>query len=386
MKTDSIGGSTVHGNLETRLAHHFATDLEQAEQDYQTLRSRRGRAAVRSDRVGGTRSRLAGPAFAVGALALVWLIGAVLASMPVTGPAVPPAVSGVVRGPNGVPTQIDGQRVYRAVDQWKFPAAGGFLLGGIVTNPSGMLPCPSQLDKSTAEQELIPYCFILAIDGLPVAPLSKLDKPNDEIIVARVHLNDRLAEQCPTSDRATCQEGIVVEAVVWRPDALAPNGSASPGVSIPAASAEGSGGIEASLSAGPVVEASSPPSSIDLGPDGVPLSWGSEVVYRAANLPTTASTFILGGVLGRDGSCTAPTGILPKPPACGYWTIDGVAVGTMVDLPESMIGSVVVVRIERSITMGTCAGGPCRTTDILVVTEIFVAIIPFPVQPVPSAS
>jgi hypothetical protein len=385
MKTDSIGGSTVHSNLETRLAHHFATELEGAEQDYQTLRSRRGRAAVRSDRAGGTRSRLAGPVFAVGALALVWLIGAGLASMPVTGPAVPPAASDVVRGPDGVPTQIDGQRVYRAVDQLQFPASGAFLLGGSVTKPSGMLPCPLRLDKSTAEQKLVPYCWILSIDGLLVAPMSNLDEPDGAIVVARVHLNDPLAEQCPASDKATCQEGIVVESVVWRSDALAV-GSASPAVSIPVASAEGSGGIAPSGSTGPSVEVSSQPWGVDLGPDGVPLSWGPEVVYRAANLPTTASTFLLGGVLGRDRSCAAPTGILPKPPACGYWTIDGLAVGTMVDLPESMIGSVVAVRIERSITMGTCTGGPCRLTDILVVAEILVAITPSPVQPVPSAS
>jgi hypothetical protein len=92
-------------------------------------------------------------------------------------------------------------------------------------------------------------------------------------------------------------------------------------------------------------------------------------VARAGNLPT-AATFLLAGILGRDTGCAAPTGLSAKPPACGYWTVDGLAVGTMVDLSDTMIGSPVVVRIQRSKALGTCTGGPCRTSDLLVVSDV----------------
>ena len=110
-----------------------------------------------------------------------------------------------------VPTQVAGERVYRATDQASFPTSGSFLLGGPFTKPSVMPPCPMPMNETAAEQQLIPYCYILSIDGLSVAPMSNIDEPNGEIVVARVHIDDPLAAQCPASDRAQCQASIVVE-------------------------------------------------------------------------------------------------------------------------------------------------------------------------------
>jgi hypothetical protein len=46
--------------------------------------------------------------------------------------------------------------------------------------------------------------------------MSTIDEPKDEIVVARVHVNDPLAAQCPAAVQASCKASIVVEAVVWR--------------------------------------------------------------------------------------------------------------------------------------------------------------------------
>jgi hypothetical protein len=124
-----------------------------------------------------------------------------------------------------VPAQLNGERVYRGTDQASFPTSGSFLLGGRVTKPSVMPPCPMQIDTTAAEQQLIPYCYVLSIDGLDVAPMSNLDEPNNEIVVARVHIDDPLAAQCPASTRPACEASIVVESVAWRSDVLV---SASP--------------------------------------------------------------------------------------------------------------------------------------------------------------
>ena len=122
-----------------------------------------------------------------------------------------------------VPAEIAGQhggRVYRFSDQGSFPTSGSFLLGGPFTKPSVVPPCPAPIGWSQAEQQLIPYCFTQSIDSVAVAPMSNIDEPNDEIVVARVHINDPLAAQCSAEVRADCQAAIVVEAVVWRSDDL----------------------------------------------------------------------------------------------------------------------------------------------------------------------
>jgi len=284
-----------------------------------------------------------------------------------------------------VPTEINGERVYRATDQTSFPSSGSFLLGGPATKPSVMPPCPMQVDLTVAEQQLIPYCYVLSIDGLSVAPMSNLDEPNGEVVVARVHTHDPLAVQCPPEGRASCAGSIVVESVVWRSSesaaTAAPSSAASTTTPSNPASGEGSGPVPPSA---PV--ASGPSAGSSVGPldsDGVPTSIAGTPVYRGSSMPADA-TFLLGGPLTYDTSCTPTTD-----PTCVYWIVDGVKVRTQVALPESLpSGSLVVARLQRSKLQVDCANAPCAPIDILVVTELVwsspAAVAPPP--PVPVAS
>jgi hypothetical protein len=299
-----------------------------------------------------------------------------------------------------VPTEFNGERVYRAVDQASFPTSGSFLLGGRVNEPDVMPPCPARIDQTQAEQQLIPYCVVFSIDGLGIAPKSNagfFDEPKNEIVIARVHVNDSQAAGCPASTLEQCKSGIVVESVVWRSsvliDAMASSSPSSVSSAAPSASSqvavgtgEGVGPVPSETPAISLPPTPGPSSEPSIGPDanGVPASYGGQTVYRASSLPADAG-FLLGGVLGRDSTCAAPTGVSAKPPACGYWKVDGLAVGNMVSIPDSLIGSVVVVEIQRSKTLGVCAGGPCRTTEILVVTRIVwsgSAAVEFPPFPI----
>jgi hypothetical protein len=115
-----------------------------------------------------------------------------------------------------VPTEISGERVYRAADQASFPTSGSFLLGGLVSYPDVVPPCPSEAGPPGDGQGLLPYCYWPSIDGLALSPKGSFDEPGNEIVVARVHVNDPLAAECQPSLRAECDAAIVVEAVVWR--------------------------------------------------------------------------------------------------------------------------------------------------------------------------
>jgi len=159
-----------------------------------------------------------------------------------------------------VPTEIAGERVYRFSDQASFPTSGSFLLGGPFTKPTDVPPCAAPIGKSEAELQLIPYCYVGSIDGIGVAPMSNIDEPNDEVVVARVHVNDPLAAQCPAEMRVQCEGAIVVEAVVWRSDDLltsSPSAGASPSLpsGIPAPT-------EASGPATPIPTVAPPPPPI----------------------------------------------------------------------------------------------------------------------------
>jgi hypothetical protein len=264
-----------------------------------------------------------------------------------------------------IPTDVGGERVYRAADRARFPTSGSFLLGGRVTTPDYIPPCPAPVARTAAEQALISYCTWIDIGGVEVAPMSNFTEPMNELVVARVHINDPQASQCPEASRADCQAAVVVESVVWRSDILvraAPSQVPAEATATPDANA-------IATAEGPGPAQPTPVAVVDLGPDGVPVTYGGEAVARAGNLPA-AATFVLAGILGRDTGCAAPTGLSARPPACGYWTVDGLAVGTMVELSDTMVGSPVVVRIQRSKALGTCAGGPCRLSDLLVVSEI----------------
>lgn len=116
-----------------------------------------------------------------------------------------------------VPTQIAGEHVYRAIDQSSFTRlTGSFLLGGLVTYPDVVPPCPSEAGPPGDGQGLLPYCYWPSLDGLALSPKGSFDEPGNEIVVARVHVNDPLAAQCQPAVRAECEAAMVVESVVWR--------------------------------------------------------------------------------------------------------------------------------------------------------------------------
>jgi hypothetical protein len=277
-----------------------------------------------------------------------------------------------------IPTEIGGEHVYRASDRNSFADLGAtFLLGGVVTEPDLIPACPAPIDKSDAEGQLIPYCTWVSIDAQPLAPkgLAMGDLLNRPVVV-RVHVNDPLAAQCPAEVRPDCQAAIVVEAVVWQGESLVPGPSESVGPT-PTPRTAGSPNPAASETAGPAA-------TDQFGPDGVPTILGGQPVYRAGNLPT-AQTFLLGGKLTRDTGCAAPATPLAKPPACGYWMLDGVVVGTAVDLPEAIVGQPVVGRVQRGRVLVTCAGGSC-TKDTIVIFEIVWSQLPVAPPPLlPSA-
>jgi hypothetical protein len=143
-----------------------------------------------------------------------------------------PSATSVVLGSDGIPTQFDGQRVYRATDRGSFASLNGsFLLGGRVTHdPQVIPPCPAPGGPPGDGQELLPYCSWPSIDGLALSPRSNFGEPKNEIVVARVHVNDPLAAQCNDFARAECQAAVVVESVVWKSNSY---GTASLGSEVP---------------------------------------------------------------------------------------------------------------------------------------------------------
>ena len=270
-----------------------------------------------------------------------------------------------------VPTQIAGERVYRAVDQATFPISGSFLLAGLVTMPEFIPTCPMPPGLTTGEKDLIPYCYWEAIDGIHVAPkVDALAELRGRIVVARVHVNDAEAASCPVSIQAQCKAAVVVEDVVWTGAAVFSSPSASAGANpTPYATTPNAASSEG---VGPVTIVS----------DGAPTTLSGQPVYRAANLPATA-TYLLGGKLAHDTTCPAPATPLAKPPACGFWTLGGLKVGTMVDVPEWLDELPIVAQIASSRVVAVCPGGLC-TTGTLVITAI-VWPVPPPSLPTPPA-
>jgi hypothetical protein len=126
-----------------------------------------------------------------------------------------------------VPSEIDGQRVYRGNDLRSLLSAGtfknlsgSFLLGGAVwvaTNDWAPGACATAADLNTAGQQLLQECgpTEVSIDMAPIALASNFDPIHGQVVVVRAHLNDALAAQCPADLLTQCQEAIVVESVVW---------------------------------------------------------------------------------------------------------------------------------------------------------------------------
>ncbi len=142
------------------------------------------------------------------------------------GTTCPPVVMAIV-WPT-VPTEIAGERVYRTADQVSFPTSGSFLLGGPATMPNVIPPCPAPIGHTSAENDLIPYCYWEAIDGIQLAPkVDALANLQGRIVVARVHINDPEAVGCPAAVLAQCKAAVVVEEVVWT-GGPAPSASTGP--------------------------------------------------------------------------------------------------------------------------------------------------------------
>jgi hypothetical protein len=138
-------------------------------------------------------------------------------------------------GSDGIPTQIDGQRVYRVTEQAEWHNLGGsFLLGGYpyfvemicvpTTAASDALSTPAERDLLTGN------CSGMALasstgptTAMPwVAPKSPgLDSLDSFIfswgraVVLRVHTHDPEATQCPADERSRCEAAVVVDGVVW---------------------------------------------------------------------------------------------------------------------------------------------------------------------------
>jgi hypothetical protein len=261
-----------------------------------------------------------------------------------------------------VPTEISGEPVYRASDANSFNTLGStFLLGGVVTVPDLIPPCPAPIDRSAAEQELLPYCTWVAIDGLPVAPKGvAIGDLRNRPVVVRVHVNDQRAAMCPVTVRTDCLGSIVVEAVVWLGEPLAiPTDSLGP---TPTPGATGSLNPDV-----PVTAESSIPWNSET-PVDIPTTFNGQPVYRNVDLPA-ANTFLLGGTITRDPTCAAPTMPQAKPPGCGFWMLDGAKVGTAQQISEELIGQRVVAQMERSRVLAVCPGGSC-ISDTLVITAI----------------
>jgi hypothetical protein len=142
-------------------------------------------------------------------------------------PGAGPNIASVTVGFDGIPNQIDGQRVYRTQDlvDW-LKLKGGFLLGARVSAAFwGCLPDVSDTPVGPAQQaslDLYASCgggTLGGTDGpeLAVAPRGSgaLTPWNDELTVVRVHTHDPEAARCDTSIRDACETALVVEQVVW---------------------------------------------------------------------------------------------------------------------------------------------------------------------------
>jgi hypothetical protein len=367
MTNDERGGATADNDLEQRLASHFTSELDRARHDYPALK---GRVSGEATDSGRKRPRRVWPRLVAAPIGLAAVLLALVAVSPLlmsapTSPATPgsgPTAASVATGLEGIPSQIDGGRVYRAADKAAFPQSGSFMLGGLVTTPDVIPPCAMR-NMTAAEADLVPYCEWQAIDGIQVAPKG-LDISNSKarLIVARVHMSDTEAMLCPVSIQADCKAAVVVEAVVWS-GTVAVNQTPTPG--LPEATNSAS-----TVTVGPVATPVAP-NSTSAAPANFPTTIGGQPVYRADNMPGTVAWFTLGGKLVRDTTCAAPSPDPVRPPSCGYWTLDGLRVGVQTPSPlDTLDGKWIVARVYRGRASVDCFKAPCLPVEFLYITEV----------------
>jgi hypothetical protein len=144
-----------------------------------------------------------------------------------------------------VPSEINGQQVYRGSDLRSMYSAGtfgnllsgSFLLGGVVSvteNDWAPGACATPADLNAAGQQLLNQCgpTEVSIDMAAIAPGSTFDAVDGQVVVVRAHLDDALAAQCPADLVTRCEEAIVVESVVWSSNPY-PTGTPTPAVPSP---------------------------------------------------------------------------------------------------------------------------------------------------------
>lgn len=145
------------------------------------------------------------------------------------------ASPGIVTGPDGIPTQIDGQPVRTMLDQSSWPSnSDSFLL---VAQPViYTMSCPPEAAQAsppytTAEKDFLTvvcdYASLRPIDTKSstdtrwLAPKSlafwqlSVWSWADAPLVMRVHTHDPEAALCTDSRRTLCESAVVVETVVW---------------------------------------------------------------------------------------------------------------------------------------------------------------------------
>ena len=115
------------------------------------------------------RWRLALAGLLVAVLAAVGLVGFGLVYSRCSGSA-GPGGSPVCLGSDGIPNQLDGQRVYRVTEQAEWQnLSGSFLLGGYGLDL--VISCPTLLPQPSAEADLLGQC-----GGIELAPVAN-EKP-----------------------------------------------------------------------------------------------------------------------------------------------------------------------------------------------------------------
>ena len=249
MKDEIAGGSAAESQLRERLARHFTEELSRAETDYRTLREPQWVNIERLQPRRRMKLRLAVEGLAAVVLLVVGLVaygGARTPAVPggptpsasvASGLATTPSTSGgpvasasIVLGSDGIPTQMDGQTVYRVGDKatWQ-NLSGSFLLAAYAT-PFVML-CPMWSAQPSAEAALVGQCGGIVLEpsanstfkgdishllmAAPEGSEALTGWVGGPAIVMRVHTHDAEAAQCAADRRAACESAVVVEAVVW---------------------------------------------------------------------------------------------------------------------------------------------------------------------------